>query len=169
MRHLLHQIYPTGRKHCSDCGRWRPLTDFSVRKWWDTDREIPHLLQARCRACGNVKARDGRPPRKIGHDPKESQRKCRENLKKDPMRLALRREYARIWEQKKRRAEGAERKPCGPKVKLDVGIDGYWVVEYQRKRVAVKQADATRNVLRLVVKREKFVPVPDDEEQQDCA
>lgn len=45
--------YPTGRKHCRNCGRWRPVSDFEVYQWLDRWREIPLWLEINCYFCNH--------------------------------------------------------------------------------------------------------------------
>lgn len=47
-------LYPTFRKHCTKCKRWRHVVDFTVRKWWDDERTIPQTLVAWCKNCGHA-------------------------------------------------------------------------------------------------------------------
>ena len=54
----LKERYPTGRKHCAHCKRWRPITDFSVVQWEDFHREIPRKLQSNCQCCERVRIRN---------------------------------------------------------------------------------------------------------------
>src|SRR4051812_29777624 len=53
-RAQLLEIYPTGRKHCSKCGRWRYLSGFGVRRYFDRGGGRvgeARTLQSRCRVC----------------------------------------------------------------------------------------------------------------------
>jgi hypothetical protein len=46
----LSEKYPTGRKNCSSCKRWRHLTDFRVENWKDSEKTIPKL-RSYCHFC----------------------------------------------------------------------------------------------------------------------
>jgi hypothetical protein len=67
--------YPTGRKHCSKCKRWRHIIDFTVNIWTDSNKTFPLELESRCRGCRHKphRIREKRcvcePPR--GFDPDE--------------------------------------------------------------------------------------------------
>jgi hypothetical protein len=74
-----------GRKHCSRCGRWRPVSDFGHHKG---------AMGYTCMACLRQAARV--------HDAQ---------VKADPIRLAQRREYQRIWHEVQRRRAGVAPRP----------------------------------------------------------
>lgn len=49
--------YPTGRRHCACCKRWRHVTDFSPAKWADKAKTIILKLLSYCHACVAEKQR----------------------------------------------------------------------------------------------------------------
>jgi hypothetical protein len=53
-----HDTHPTGYKHCSACGCWRPVSDFGVAKWVDIERTLPLKLASKCRTCDARRARE---------------------------------------------------------------------------------------------------------------
>lgn len=53
-------IYPTGRKHCAHCRRWRHVVDFTARKWADLERTIPRYFDSSCTRCENKRSRKRR-------------------------------------------------------------------------------------------------------------
>lgn len=115
---IYHKTYPTGRKHCSRCGRWRLITDFAVRRWLNENKEIPVSFQSSCRRCDADRTRrPGGKPREFHYRwrtleyQREMKRKDWQNLKRDPIRLARAREYHRIWSNAKRREEGKPEMP----------------------------------------------------------
>lgn len=55
--YLILKRYSTGRKHCSRCKHWRHLVDFSVDKWFDVQKTIPHYLCSACMLCRKVQNR----------------------------------------------------------------------------------------------------------------
>jgi hypothetical protein len=45
-------LYLTGRRHCSKCGRWRPISDFMPRTWEDDPQcTIIRTVTSWCRVC----------------------------------------------------------------------------------------------------------------------
>lgn len=60
---LLRLRYPTGRKNCTRCGRWRPVTDFDANTAKHTLAASgrPMILRAMCKVCDKqrVRARKG--------------------------------------------------------------------------------------------------------------
>lgn len=101
-------LYPTGRKHCSRCKRWRHLIDFGVEKWFDIERTIPRVMKSACTICETQRNRErnGHAPRPIGpakFSPawyEARRRRSRESLARrwrDPAYRADRNEYMRIW------------------------------------------------------------------------
>jgi hypothetical protein len=70
-----------GRKHCTRCKCWRPVSDYMLHP--------EGRLTGRCRACLRISARE--------RYAKDAQ---------DPVKLELRREYQRIWGEAQRRARG---------------------------------------------------------------
>lgn len=106
--------YPTGRKHCSRCTRWRPISDFSVVKWETQARERPFKLQSRCVCCERVRLRDyqGNHQRKVFNPYPAGSERWRafraerkrvryHEMKKDREWLKLRREYYRFYHEVK--------------------------------------------------------------------
>lgn len=120
--------FPTGRKHCSQCRCWRPLSDFGVVTGQDK-------LRSRCRTCERIAARfrlgikrRGQPygqqgrqatagiPRtngasKLAYDSPEYRRYQRElSRRKTPEQVEQRREYQRIHTATQRRQNGSPEK-----------------------------------------------------------
>jgi hypothetical protein len=106
----LQERYPTGRKHCSCCKRWRLITDFSVAKWEDFRREVPRKLQSHCQCCERLRIRNythGQPRRVFNpymrgsrkwHAFRAERKRLRyHELKKDAEWLKNRREYYRFY------------------------------------------------------------------------
>lgn len=52
------EAYPLGRKHCTRCGCWRPLSDFAPKEWTDETKTVVREVQPRCRPCANAVARE---------------------------------------------------------------------------------------------------------------
>jgi len=111
--------YPTGRKHCSKCKRWRHILDFSVKKWEDYRREKPLIMHSFCRICKRIinRVKRGFKPRDVvnpyfpgSKDWQEfrnmRRRKRYRELAKDPKWKAQDLEYRRIYLDAKR-AENA--------------------------------------------------------------
>ena len=112
--------YPTGRKHCGRCRRWRPVSDFSVAQWEDYRRECPHKLQSRCQCCERVRVRTlhGHHQRQnFNPNPpgtpewhawrRDRKRERYHELRKDKEWVELRREYYRIYGEAKRHENSA--------------------------------------------------------------
>lgn len=87
-----------GRKFCAGCGRWRHICDFSSNK-----REPKLALNSRCRTCERIAQRE---------------------MRADPMRGGLRREYERIWHESKRRQRGVPERNWGPRSRIPRGLYG---------------------------------------------
>lgn len=87
-----------GRTFCSRCGCWRPVSDFPLQKR-GSKGQLPRL-QSACYACARMLAR-------------ENYRKRLE----DPVRLAERREYDRIYKEIQRRKAGVPERQWGPRAK----------------------------------------------------
>lgn len=103
-------VYPLGYKHCSACGCWRPVSDFSVRRWVDWEQTTPRTLSASCRPCEAARAR-----RKTGYQPRvwypygspgseqylahrrHLQREGSRRRRQDPEYRKKQQEYWRIW------------------------------------------------------------------------
>lgn len=112
--------YPTGRKHCSNCKRWRHVVDFNVRKWVDEPEcTTPLTLTSVCVPCqGRIKRKKNGSQRREkfpyglpdSEKYREHRRKMnRESNKKRRERKTYREvfnEYNRIW----RNAKIAEQK-----------------------------------------------------------
>lgn len=124
--------YPTGRKHCSCCGCWRPLMEFPERG--------NGLLHSWCQACHRLSRRErgGFKPRsythcKRGHrfTPENTyrnagrrfcricQRQRQAKWRRDPVVSVQRREYNRIWKEGQRRAQGAPVRLAGRRIPQD--------------------------------------------------
>lgn len=105
-----------GHKHCTVCGRWRPILDFHVNARDDDGNCV--RLQTICMCCERIRGRirngnraRGRPyePRKplmTAEQKLQTRREFYERARKDPKRAALQREYQRIWAEAKRREKG---------------------------------------------------------------
>ena len=78
-----------GRKLCTVCGRWRPVSDFPLWRCPDGARLAP-----RCDACVRAYLR-------------------RRYHRETPEQRKLRREYGRIWREAKRRERGVPVRPWG--------------------------------------------------------
>jgi hypothetical protein len=136
--------YPTGRKHCSGCKRWRHVVDFSVAKWESLARERPIKLQARCVCCERLRIRKhfGYKPRVVfnPYPPgskrwqafrTERKRLRYHELKKDPDWLKKRREYYRFYHN----AVGTYNGNTKPDKKLKIG-EGSLKLGLDSKKVA---------------------------------
>ena len=77
----LNKAVICGRRHCTRCGCWRPVSDFMLHP--------EGRLTGRCRACLRAAAKE-----------------TYARASADPERLELRREYQRIWAEARRRAQG---------------------------------------------------------------
>ena len=63
------ETYPTGRKHCSSCGRWRHLIDFTPRSWVDPHNPVVlRLANSTCRVCQARKARGSNAMPRIDYE-----------------------------------------------------------------------------------------------------
>jgi hypothetical protein len=115
---IYHKTYPTGRKHCSRCGRWRLITDFSVREWLNEKKDVPASFSSTCRVCDarrtrgpNGKAREYHYRWKTTEYQRQKKKENWRNTKNDPVRLARAREYHRFWSNAKRREAGRPEMP----------------------------------------------------------
>lgn len=121
------ELYPTGRKHCSRCGCWRPIHDFGVAN------RSRGVLQAGCKTCDRIvhRQRGGYAARRVGYcrhghrltqDNRHYRRdghfqclECRRRTTRDwyrnmtPDQRAKRREWERIYGDTKRRERGARK------------------------------------------------------------
>lgn len=117
-----------GRRHCSDCGRWRPLVDFCVAKWRDPlERTEPQYFRNICRTCERLRGRvrnaqrAGRkepygPQKYVGQTPEErKQRRLKSRrdwqkmkLETDPEWAERYREKQRFYAEKRRRERGVQ-------------------------------------------------------------
>lgn len=97
--------YPTGRKNCSRCTRWRHLCDFSFKRRENTPSSI-------CKVCYRQAARKGDKPR---HPPSAAERRCQQHeafqrritwIKADPERHQEYLETVRLQAYDRRRAAG---------------------------------------------------------------
>lgn len=134
---LTHQeLYPTGRKFCTGCGRWRLIIDFSCRKWADPERTIALQFATRCRACNAKRNREqtGNKPRewyphgnphgaKWNEHRNEQHREYRRRRMSDPKYRAAVNEYGRIWRDAKRAAAGKQPRFAVQPTKIDARYD----------------------------------------------
>lgn len=117
-----------GRRHCSDCGRWRPIVDFCVARWKDPiERTEPKYWRNICRTCERLRGRErnaklnGRtepygPQKYVGQTPEERRQRRLKNrrewqrnkLENDPEWAERYREKQRFYAEKKRRERGAK-------------------------------------------------------------
>lgn len=151
--------YPTGRKHCSGCKRWRHVVDFSVAKWETLARERPIKLQARCVCCERIRIRNhfNYSPRKVFNPypvgskrwqafRTERKRLRYHEMKKDPEWLARRREYYRFYHEAKGTYNG-NTKPRGNFRVGDgsqkLGLDAKKVAEYLGKLITKEPGNRT--------------------------
>jgi cytochrome c553 len=106
-----------GRKFCSTCGRWRLLVDFHVHT--RTNNDVPCIWQARCSTCHRmaVRVREGRKPRtKMSPEQKRvHDLKMQAKRRRDPVMGEKRREYERMYLERRRRMAGIPERPIGPK------------------------------------------------------
>jgi hypothetical protein len=105
-----------GRKICSGCRRWRPISDFYVSVRWPDD--TPRSFQSHCATCqrrGNRVSkgvrRRGRPYQANRPAMSAEQRAARRRAlyaehRQDPVWAAARREDERIYREAKRREAG---------------------------------------------------------------
>jgi hypothetical protein len=56
--YFIRRAFPTGRRHCTKCGRWRPVTDFHVARLHHSGR--PLSLRSVCMACNRNIQRERR-------------------------------------------------------------------------------------------------------------
>lgn len=98
-----------GRKFCPSCGRWRLLVDFHVNGRWPNGE--PRHWQGSCATCQRIHKREvnGHQPRPPALTHEERLARARERWRQrreDPVWLADRREYERIYKEAKRREAG---------------------------------------------------------------
>lgn len=94
-----------GRKFCSKCGKWRLLIDFCVAQRSRSGH--PLRWQSACHACERQRERVSSYPRRVGRKPRDNRAEW-QRIKRDERRLALYREYHRMYQEQKRRREGIE-------------------------------------------------------------
>lgn len=100
-RKTLAERHPTGRKHCSGCGRWRLIVDFNVQEWISgTSGKVAHRLQARCKSCNRRQVRvrrgirvQGKPfEPQVGRTTFDSKKKRRELQEKQQTNIVKHKE-----------------------------------------------------------------------------
>lgn len=123
--YFIRKKYPTGRRHCTRCGHWRPITDFRYARLHFSGR--PYNLRAKCNACERQDRREregfkpnynfaGRKGMSIYAEPGEvlsrneraarAQKGVRARRKKDPQRIKSHREVNALSARLKRRRQG---------------------------------------------------------------
>lgn len=123
------EAYPTGYKHCShsNCGRWRPVSDFQVREWTDHTCTVPRLLSSTCTTCQARlnRKRHGHSQRELyphgapgsakhrAHTNARNRASARKRRRKKAYRDQLN-EYHRIWRSAKGQPLRPARNPVQP-------------------------------------------------------
>lgn len=109
-------LYPTGRKHCSSCKRWRLIIDFGPRTWKDEPHcTVIHTVLSHCEICVTTRSRtrNGHKPRRWypnGAPGSKKHTEARKRHNRDSMHRRMRKkqyrekinEYSRIWYNAKR-------------------------------------------------------------------
>jgi hypothetical protein len=51
MSGLTKTVIVCGRRNCSRCSHWRPMTDFRVNRWRDEHKTVPAKFHPHCNVC----------------------------------------------------------------------------------------------------------------------
>lgn len=130
-----------GRKNCTKCKCWRPVSDFSVQQWDDPiERNTFKVLRPTCNPCERIKGRvknarlNGRSEPYGRRDfytrlsPEERRERHRLRHKE---RMETEPEYARKFRERQRMYAEAKRREAGKPVRLVV-------IESRKSQVAVR-------------------------------
>lgn len=136
-RRLLRNASPTvrknrkkgvtcGRRHCKQCGHWRPIIDFCVAKWEDPiERDVPQYYRHICRTCERINGRTENAKRAgrtepygqekyVGQTQEErKQRKLKKRREWQKMKLETDPEWAERYREKQRFYAERRRREAG--------------------------------------------------------